>query len=107
MSLKSNIWGPDRQPDLTRVFGEKYQFPLGLLNVICSTPLSTKLRSQEKYHSETERNAFSMDDLESASSVADVELNVESEDHHYTLASDMVDYQSVDFGTNCMISSIC
>lgn len=104
----SNIWAPHRQTDIVRLLGDRYKFSPRLLAIICTEP--PQFKSQEKPAlGRFRRNLYKKNDIEVATTGMSIDLpryanspkNSPYDDiSHYTLAKQMINYQSYDVGAH-------
>ncbi|RFU36044.1 hypothetical protein B7463_g357, partial [Scytalidium lignicola] len=100
----SNIWAPskDSQRDIVKFLGKYYKFSPRLLAIIQTLPLRSKASHNDDHHG-ARSHAWPFakeEDIEQGNS--DIELSNEPVDHlnasHYSIASQMTNYHSVDVG---------
>lgn len=102
----SNIWGPNRQPDIIDVLAHRYGFSPRLLAIIKTLPPNNS--SSKDHRVSYKEKLFEKDDIETGR--ASMNTHREHAPHrtppgttsHYTIAQQMINYQSVDVGARFM-----
>lgn len=101
----SNIWAPHRQLDIVKLLGDHYNFSPRLHAIIGTVPPESK--SQDKPAvgvGRIRRNLYRKDDIEVATRGLSIDLprypkkSPYNDISHYTLAKQMINYQSYDVG---------
>ncbi|KAF7951497.1 hypothetical protein EAE96_006806 [Botrytis aclada] len=101
-----NIWGPNRQTDIMDVLAHRYGFSPRLLAIIKTLP--PKNPSSKDHRISYKEKLFEKDDIETGR--ASMNMNRTHATHrappattsHYTIAQQMINYQSVDVGARFM-----
>lgn len=109
--MNSNIWAPHRQTDVVDLLGKNYGFSARLLAIIRTAPLGTDNRSRDRPLGRLRAKLYQKDDLEVAATsgpATSVDLPrtgvpPRNETSHYSIARQMINYQSVDGGTRCKL----
>jgi len=101
----SNIWGPDKQTGLVTELATTYKFSPRLLAVIKTTPPTPKAQVEEKHLGHLRGMVSRKADLEASPSpnssrVSSPNRNT-TDTSHYTIAKQMIHYQSIDVGPRC------
>ncbi|APA14702.1 hypothetical protein SS1G_06708 [Sclerotinia sclerotiorum 1980 UF-70] len=102
-----NIWGPNRQTDIIDVLARRYGFSPRLLAIIKTLPPVNNSSHKDHRVSYKER-LFERDDIETGRASMNVprvhatQLTPPGTTSHYTIAQQMINYQSVDVGARFM-----
>ncbi len=101
----SNIWAPHQQQGIVKLLADHYNFSPRLQAIICTSP--PKSKPQDKTTGgvgRIRRNLYRKDDIEVATTGMSIDLPRYPENSsyndmsHYTLAKQIINYQSYDAG---------
>ncbi|TEY68285.1 hypothetical protein BOTCAL_0121g00120 [Botryotinia calthae] len=98
-----NIWGPNRQTDIIDVLAHRYGFSPRLLAIIKTLP--PKNTSSKDHRISYKEKLFERDDIETGRASMNMpraHAAPAATTSHYTIAQQMINYQSVDVGARFM-----
>ncbi|EMR89007.1 hypothetical protein ACHAPC_008374 [Botrytis cinerea] len=98
-----NIWGPNRQTDIIDVLAHRYGFSPRLLAIIKTLP--PKNTSSKDHRISYKEKLFEKDDIETGRASMNMpraHTAPAATTSHYTIAQQMINYQSVDVGARFM-----
>ena len=112
MSSHSNIWGPNRQYDIVKMLGKHYTFSPRLLAIMQTAPSEARPKNDHKHVNRFKAKLMHKDDVETASKSIDMPNGhstpkpkepprATSHASHYSIAGQMINYQSIDVGAHC------
>ncbi len=106
-----NIWGPDLQPKIINVIADLYEVSSRLRAILTTAPSrkeEEKPRTSEHGLPEIGKaKTFPKNDLEANGAAEKPKAaSTPEEANHYTIASRLINYQSLDLGRKCMISCL-
>lgn len=102
----SNIWGPNRQPDVIDVLANRYGFSPRLLAIIKTLP--PHISSNKDHRASYKEKLYEKDDIETGRASMNVPRAhtaprvSQGTTSHYTIAQQMINYQSIDVGARFM-----
>lgn len=103
-----NIWAPDQQADVVNMLGERYDFSPRLLAIMRTEPPEIVVQEERTSRFRRKQQPVKEADMELAEVVVTSAESykgrsrkgvVQTEISHYTLAEQMINFQSIDFGT--------
>ncbi|KAL3420889.1 ADP-ribosylation factor [Phlyctema vagabunda] len=101
---KFNIWAPNEQLDIVDILGSHYKFSPRLQAIIRTAPEFEQAPKEERHASRFRSKTYAKDDPEAGTKSLELSPNTpnfrinSSSTSHYTIAKQMVSYQSVDIG---------
>ncbi|KAB8291243.1 hypothetical protein EYC80_009930 [Monilinia laxa] len=100
-----NIWGPNRQTDVIDVLAKRYGFSPRLLAIIKTLPPNKS--SNKDHRASYKEKLYEKDDIETGRASMNVSRvhaaqRAPGTASHYTIAQQMINYQSVDVGARFM-----